>query len=292
MFAPTKTYRKWHRKINVNQKRFAMCSALAASALPALVMARGHKVDEVPEVPLVLSDDFQSIQKTAKALSILASVGANADIEKCQASKKIRSGVGKMRNRRYVMRRGPLIVYAEDNGVTQACRNLPGVELACVDRLNLLNLAPGGHLGRFCVWTEGAISKLDALYGTATEKSTLKANYAVPRHIMTNSDIARIINSDEVQSVVRPAIKARKYAVLKKNPLKNLGAMDKLNPYAMAVRRAELRAHAQRVSAKAAQIEAKRKGLSTKTAAQKAVIADKKSRKAASKAFYEKMNRD
>lgn len=41
MFAPTKTWRRWHRRINVNQKRYAICSALAASALPALVMAKG-----------------------------------------------------------------------------------------------------------------------------------------------------------------------------------------------------------------------------------------------------------
>mmetsp|Transcript_28177 Transcript_28177/g.42156 ORF Transcript_28177/g.42156 Transcript_28177/m.42156 type:complete len:157 (+) Transcript_28177:79-549(+) len=54
MFAPTKTWRKWHRKINVTQKRYAVSSALAATAVPALVMARGHRVDEVPEIPLVL----------------------------------------------------------------------------------------------------------------------------------------------------------------------------------------------------------------------------------------------
>jgi hypothetical protein len=56
MYAPTKTWRRWHRKINVNQKRYAVVSALAASALPALVMARGHKIEAVPEVPLVVSD--------------------------------------------------------------------------------------------------------------------------------------------------------------------------------------------------------------------------------------------
>lgn len=41
MFAPTKTWRRWHRKINITQKRYAVCSALAASALPALVMSKG-----------------------------------------------------------------------------------------------------------------------------------------------------------------------------------------------------------------------------------------------------------
>ena len=47
MFAPTKVWRKWHRKINITQKRHAVASALAASALPSLVMARGHRIGQV-----------------------------------------------------------------------------------------------------------------------------------------------------------------------------------------------------------------------------------------------------
>jgi len=41
MFAPTKTWRRWHRRINTTQKRYAICSAVAATAIPALVMAKG-----------------------------------------------------------------------------------------------------------------------------------------------------------------------------------------------------------------------------------------------------------
>lgn len=41
MFAPTKTWRRWHRKIGVNQKRYAMVSAIAATSSPALVMSKG-----------------------------------------------------------------------------------------------------------------------------------------------------------------------------------------------------------------------------------------------------------
>ena len=43
MFAPTKTWRKWHRKVNVTQKRHAIAAGLAASAgmCPRIVMARG-----------------------------------------------------------------------------------------------------------------------------------------------------------------------------------------------------------------------------------------------------------
>merc|ERR1719440_2319682 len=60
MFAPTKTWRKWHRKINTNQKRYAVVSAIAASALPSLVMARGHKIDQVPECPLVVESSVEA----------------------------------------------------------------------------------------------------------------------------------------------------------------------------------------------------------------------------------------
>lgn len=88
-----------------------MASALAASAVPALVMARGHKVDEVPEIPLVVDDSIESSKKTSAAKDILAAVGALADVEKAGDSKKIRAGKGKARNRRYVLRRGPLVIY-------------------------------------------------------------------------------------------------------------------------------------------------------------------------------------
>merc|ERR1719284_2205669 len=64
MFNPTRTWRKWHRKINTNQKRYAVASALAASALPSLVMARGHRVSEVAEVPVVVDASFEKLQKT------------------------------------------------------------------------------------------------------------------------------------------------------------------------------------------------------------------------------------
>jgi hypothetical protein len=63
MFAPTKIWRRWHRHVNVNQRRFAIVSALAASAVPALVMARGHRVAKLPEVPLVVSG-LETINKT------------------------------------------------------------------------------------------------------------------------------------------------------------------------------------------------------------------------------------
>merc|ERR1711937_391918 len=242
MFNPTKTWRKWHRKINVNQRRYAVCSALAASALPSLVMARGHKIDNVAECPVVVEGGAEACDKTSKAMKILESLGALDDVEKCKDSRQVRSGKGKMRNRRYVQRRGPLVVFAEDNGLKKAMRNISGVEVCDVSRLNLLQLAPGGHLDRFVIFTEQAFAALDGLYGGKNGTlSTEKKGYRVPRTMMTNSDLPRIINSEEVQAKVRPAKTSDTAAStkrLKKNPLKNLGTMLKLNPYAATIKKA------------------------------------------------------
>merc|ERR1711933_295413 len=146
--------------------------------------------------------------------------------------KRVRAGKGKMRNRRYTMRRGPLVVYNEDNGIVRAFRNIPGVETACVTRLNLLKLAPGGVFGRFLIFTEGAFKKLNEIYGTLKSGAPLKKGYHLPRAQMENADIARIINSTEIQSVLRPRMDAPKTFESKKNALKNKCEMAKLNPAA------------------------------------------------------------
>merc|ERR1711865_693046 len=88
MFGPTKIWRKWHKKINQNQRRYAVTSALAASAVPALVMSRGHRISNVPEIPLVVSNDIATMKK----------FGANDDVQKAKDSRNVRRGKGKMRN--------------------------------------------------------------------------------------------------------------------------------------------------------------------------------------------------
>lgn len=98
MFAPTKIWRKWHRRINTNQKRYAVMSALAATAVPALVMARGHRIDEVREIPFVVSDEICNMKKTKEAIAFMKKAGCYEDVEKVAESKKIRCGKGKMRN--------------------------------------------------------------------------------------------------------------------------------------------------------------------------------------------------
>ncbi|XBH73343.1 hypothetical protein VPH35_100460 [Triticum aestivum] len=284
MFAPTRIWRKWHRRVNVRLRRVAVASALAATAVPAIVTARGHRIESVPEFPLVVSDSAEGIEKTAQAIKVLKQLGAYADAEKAKQSVGIRPGKGKMRNRRYINRKGPLIVYGtEGSKIVKAFRNLPGVDVANVERLNLLDLAPGGHLGRFVIWTESAFKKLDEVYGSFEASSSKKKGFVLPRPKMTNADLGRLINSDEVQSVVKPINKEVKRREARKNPLKNAAAVLKLNPYFGTARMMAVLAEAARVKARKEKINSKRTKLSAEEASKI---------KAAGKAWYQTMISD
>ena len=75
---------------------------------------------------------------------------------------------------------------------------------------------------------------------------------------MANADLARIINSDEIQSIVNPAKRADVPRLRKKNPLVSLKALEKLDPYAAAARKAETLAQEARAGKKAAATKKRR----------------------------------
>lgn len=259
MFAPTKTFRRWHRKVNVAQKRYAICSAIAATGVPALVMAKGHQIQDIPEVPLVVSDKVQTYTKTKEAYILLRRIKAWNDIAQVYKSKRMRAGKGKMRNRRRIQKLGPLVIYDQDQGITKAFRNIPGCDTIQVDNLNLLKLAPGGHLGRFCIWTEAAFKKLDGLYGTWRKASDSKKSWNLPQPKMANTDLSKLLKSEEIRKVLRAPNRKISRAVIKTNPLKNVRTMLQLNPYSAVAKKNSTLFQARRLALKAA-VAAKKAG--------------------------------
>ena len=87
------------------------------------------------------------------------------------------------------------------------------------------------------IWTSGAFAALDEIYGSTTEPSALKKDFLLPSNIVSNSDITRLVNSPEVQSVLREPrgyASTKRTGVQKKNPLRNRQVLLRLNPYASA----------------------------------------------------------
>lgn len=107
---PTKVWRKWCKRVNLNQRRAAIASCVAASAQTSLVQARGHTVDQMQELPCVVDIQDVQVAKTKEAVALLKRLGVWDDCVKAKESKTLRAGKGKSRNRRYKMKKGPLVI--------------------------------------------------------------------------------------------------------------------------------------------------------------------------------------
>jgi len=238
MAFPLQVWRRWHRKVNLRQRRHALASAIAATAVPSLVLAKGHRIMSVPQLPLVLDKEVGKISKTKEGVALLKKFGIYEDIKRVIAARRVRAGKGKARNGRYKNRRGPLFIITDEaEGLKRALRNIPGVGVLNVKRLNIRHLAPGSQVGRFVVFTEDAFKALGTLFGSFKQAGE-KKHYLLKTDVLKNADISQLINSDVIQKVLRPKRKTKKtHDIQKKNPLKNKKEMHKLNPYAAIIRK-------------------------------------------------------
>jgi large subunit ribosomal protein L4e len=148
-------------RINKNENRLAIRSAIAASSNPEFVKARGHRVDNVPSIPLVVSSKLESLATTKEVHETMIALGLGDDLERASNGRSIRAGKGKMRGRKMKIPKSLLIVVGTDSGISKAARNIPGVDIAEVHGLNAELLAPGTHAGRLVVWTTSAINRLE-----------------------------------------------------------------------------------------------------------------------------------
>lgn len=157
---PPKVQKVLRERINRRERRIAIRSSIAATKEKMQVRSRGHLVDDVAELPIVVSDEVEELKKVSRAKEVFRKLGVWRDVERAINSKKVRSGRGKMRGRRYRQAVGPLIVIGQDKGIKLGAGNLPGVEVVTVDNLNSERLAPGGVPGRLTLWTKSSIQKL------------------------------------------------------------------------------------------------------------------------------------
>jgi large subunit ribosomal protein L4e len=158
------------KKIPKKEKRLALFSAIAATASKEVVASRGHHVEDVAQMPLVVTSDFESLTRTKEAEEALVHLGVLSEIFRAREGTKVRAGKGKSRGRKMKRSVGPLIVVAENKGIVEAARNVPGVDVVTVADLNVEMLAPGTHPGRLTIWTSSAIERLGELYGKGEQK--------------------------------------------------------------------------------------------------------------------------
>lgn len=162
---PPVSEKKIIKKIPKKEKRLALFSAIAATASKKAVASRGHHIEDVPQIPLIVTDKLEKLMKTKQVEEALINLGGWSDLYRVKESRKIRAGRGKLRGRKIKQAVGPLIVVGENKGIVKAARNIPGVDVVTVNKLNAEILAPGTHLGRLTIWTNSAIEKLNEIHG-------------------------------------------------------------------------------------------------------------------------------
>lgn len=157
---PPRSEKVIHLNINRKERRLATASAVAYTADAASVQARGHAASGI-SLPLVVTDDVESVAKTSELVKFLGKAGMADELTRVARSTKRRTGSSRLRGRVYRQGVGPLIVVTNDRGVGKAAASIPGVDVARVEDLSVLDLAPGGVPGRLAVWTETALESLN-----------------------------------------------------------------------------------------------------------------------------------
>ncbi len=152
---PPKAEKVWEQKINKKERKMALLSAISSTTDKKLVSERGHQIEGVKHVPLIIEDKLQELTKNKEVYEALIALGLEKELFRC-SQKKTRAGRGKMRGRKEIKRKGPLIIVSEDKGISKAAKNIPGVDIATVKSLKVEMLAPGTYPGRLAVWTKSA----------------------------------------------------------------------------------------------------------------------------------------
>ncbi len=155
---PPKAHKIFAQKINKKERRKALRSALAATFNEQLVRQRGHRIEFLPAI---VESKMETLQKTKDVEAMLHNLKLHRELDRISVV-KIRAGKGKMRNRKYKVKKGPLLVVSKPCPLQKAARNMLGVDIAIVSDLNVNLLAPGGHPGRLTLFSEEAIKRLAA----------------------------------------------------------------------------------------------------------------------------------
>jgi len=156
---PPKVEKIWYQKINKKEKNLALRSAIAATGNKEIVKNRGHKIDKIKQLPLIIEDRIGSLKKTKDLEKLFLTLGLEDELKRLE-KRKVRAGRGKMRGRKYKDKVGPLIIVSEDKGIMKACRNLIGVDVQNLNNLSVEDLAPGALPGRLTIWSKSSIEKL------------------------------------------------------------------------------------------------------------------------------------
>lgn len=169
---PPVSWRKIYKKINKKERRLGLCSAIAATSRRDMVQRRGHDLANIPELPLIVSSEIESIEKAKELHKVLIKLGMEADLERARS--KSRKVYGSSRRHGRTSGVSVLIVVGGKCNITKLSRSIAGVDVTTVDNLNVLDLAPGSKPIRLTLYSQNAVNQLEGLRESVHEFMEMK----------------------------------------------------------------------------------------------------------------------
>ena len=157
------------KKINKKEMKIALISALSATADKNWIASKYQNLDSrnIGELPIVVVSNITSL-KTKELIPGLRKILGEAMFNVGIRKKKIRSGKGKQRGRRYKKNEGLLIVTGENEKISASIFKTKSVK-----NLSVEDLAKGG-LGRLVIYTEQAIKELHSKFSNESKENSIK----------------------------------------------------------------------------------------------------------------------
>jgi large subunit ribosomal protein L4e len=161
---PPESWKDIYKKINRKEKQLGLCSAIAVTAKKEMVQRRGHKISNEVKLPLVVSNDIESIAKTKDLKKALIRLGLGDDLARASLVRKARSGTARRRGRSARSGTSALIVVGNDSKLVTLSESIPGINIKHAKELSILDLVPGSKPIRLTIYSQSAIDYLKTLH--------------------------------------------------------------------------------------------------------------------------------
>jgi large subunit ribosomal protein L4e len=161
---PPVSWKNIYKKVNKKEKLLALCSAIAATTKSELIKRRGHKIKDEIQLPIVVSNEIESVVKSKDLEKILLNLGLEEDLKRTFIRRN-KSFHKNSFNRRSAL--SVLILVGNDEKIGRLSNSLPGITVKSVKSVSVLDLAPGSKPVRLTIFSENAIKELSNLKCTS-----------------------------------------------------------------------------------------------------------------------------
>ena len=160
---PPESWKNIYKKINKKERQLGLCSAIAATTRRDLVEKRGHKLSDKLKLPIIVSNEIESITKTKDLRKALIDVGIGDDLARANLTRKARSGTARRRGREARVGTSALVVVGNESKLSMLSRSVSGVDVRHVKDVSVLDLVPGSKPIRLTVFSQNAIDQMKTL---------------------------------------------------------------------------------------------------------------------------------